>query len=182
MTRSWLEDGGGPLQGAWTRYKLRRCAVVGAHPVVRGRVWIHGGGRIVLGDRVVLDGGNVPIELHVQEGGVLCIGDGVWIDGGASLEAQVAITIGAGCRIGAFAKVIDNHFHPVHGDRRKRPPSTPVVLEEHVTLEPRVIVLPGAYLHQGATVLAGSVVTRSVPPRATVGGIPVRLMTPGRTS
>jgi len=166
----------------WTRYQLRRCAVVGERPVVLGRVWIHGGGRIALGDGVVLDGHTAPIELHVQRGAVLSIGDGTRIEGGTSIEAQVMISIGPGCRLGAYTKLIDNHFHPVHGDRRKRPPSTPLVLEEQVTLESRVIVLPGAYLNRGAVVRAGSVVSRSVAAGTTVGGTPLKVLTPGHAS
>jgi len=168
-----------PLMNAWARYKLRRCAVVGAAPSVVGRVWIHGGGRIAIGDNVLFDGTLAPIELHVQRGAVLSISDGTCLEGGTSIEAQVMISIGPGCRLGAYSKLIDNHFHPVHGDRLKRPPSTPLVLEEEVTLEARVIVLPGAYLHRGARVRAGSVVSRSVAAGATVGGIPLKVLTPG---
>src|SRR6476620_8817291 len=94
-------------------YRLRRQASMRSTPEVRGRLWIHGGGRIELGERVVFDGHVAPIELHIQRGAVIAIGDDVYVGGGTSIEAQKAVRIGARSRLGTFCKVIDNHFHSV---------------------------------------------------------------------
>ncbi|MHB8877585.1 MAG: acyltransferase [Myxococcaceae bacterium] len=146
-----------------SRLKLWRCASVGASPRVLGRVWIHGGGRPRLGDRVVLDGRRAPIELHTEHGAILELGDDVQVEGGVSIEAQQSVVIGAGSRVGAFSKVLDNHFHPVRGDRTRRPPSLPVHIDEGVDIGPRAIVLPGARIEKGATIAPGVVVSRRVP-------------------
>ena len=156
-------------------YHLRRRAGVGRDVVVRGGLWIRGPGRIEIGDRVVLDGATAPIELHVGPGAVIALGDDVYIGGGTSIEAQKAVTIGLRSRVGRFVKIIDNHFHNAAGKRNERPPSVPVVIEDDVELGPRAILLPGAHLGRGTRVVAGSVVTRRVPPFSLVSGVPAIL-------
>jgi acetyltransferase-like isoleucine patch superfamily enzyme len=162
------------LENLRARFALWRCARVGQHPRVYGRVWIHGGGRVVLGDRVVLDGSHVPIELKAEPGGEIRIGDDVRIDGGTSIEASQSITIGARCRIGPFAKLLDNHFHPLTGDRRFRPQSAPIVLEDDVRVGEHSIVLPGSHLRQGVTLQARTVVSRQVPAGTVLAGNPAK--------
>jgi maltose O-acetyltransferase len=49
-----------------------------------------------------------------------------------------------------------------------------VVLEEDVTLGAGVIVLPNVTIGHGAIVTAGSVVTKSVPPKTMVQGNPAK--------
>jgi carbonic anhydrase/acetyltransferase-like protein (isoleucine patch superfamily) len=142
------------------RLALRRCAAVGAAPSVTGRVWIHGGGTIRLGARVCLDARTAPIELHAGEGGVLAIGDDVVVEGGASLEAMASVAIGDRVRVGAFAKILDNSFHPLQGDRHVRPASDPVVVEAGAEIGRRAILLPGARVAPGERVRPGQVVRR----------------------
>jgi serine acetyltransferase len=154
---------------------LRRRAQVGRDVVVRGGLWIRGPGRIEIGDRVVLDGATAPIELHVGPGAVITLGDDVYIGGGTSIEAQKAVTIGQKSRVGRFVKIIDNHFHNAAGKRNERPPSIAVVIEDDVELGPRAILLPGAHVGRGTRVVAGSVVTRRVPPYSLVSGVPAIL-------
>jgi len=160
---------------ARSRLKLRRCKRVGARPSVLGKVWVHGGGRISIGDRVVLDGRDAPIELHAEPGAEITIGDDVRVDGGGSLEAMRSIVVGNRCHLGPFSKVIDNHFHSPRGDRTHWPSSTPVELEEGVEIGSRAILLPGAHVGRGSKVGPGAVISRRIPAGATVSGNPSRL-------
>jgi maltose O-acetyltransferase len=50
----------------------------------------------------------------------------------------------------------------------------PVVIEDHVWIGARALVMPGVRLGRGSVVAAGSVVTRDVEPRAIVAGAPAR--------
>jgi acetyltransferase-like isoleucine patch superfamily enzyme len=143
-------------------------------------VWIHGAGRVRLGDRVRLDASLAPIELHVEQGAELILEDDVHIEGGTSLEAQQRVHIGARSRLGAFCKVLDNHFHPLRGDRHARPGSTPVQVGEDVQLGARVILLPGAQLERGVRVLPATVVSRRIPAGVHVGGQPARRVAGGQ--
>jgi len=157
-----------------TRLRLWRCARVGAGTRVRGRVHVHGGGRIELGANVLLDGRTLPIELHAARGAAIEIGDGVVIEGGASIEAQARVVVGPGVRIGPYAKVMDNQFHPVRGNRHERPASSEVWIDEGAFVGERAIVLPGAHLERGARVLAGTVISRRVQAGVTVSGYPAK--------
>jgi acetyltransferase-like isoleucine patch superfamily enzyme len=145
------------------RYKLRACASVGLSPRVCGRLWIHGDGEVRVGDRVFFDAAAAPIELYAWAGASIVIGDDSYIAGGTSIEATRSIVLGARARLGSFCKVMDNHFHPLVGDRHVRPAPRPVVVEEDVVLGPRTIVLAGTRVERGARIAAGTVMKRSRP-------------------
>jgi acetyltransferase-like isoleucine patch superfamily enzyme len=163
------------FEGVTSRLKLWRCARVGEGVRAFGRIWVHGGGRIELGQGVVLDAREAPIELRAGPGGVLELQEGCVVMGGASLEAEGRITVGRRARIGAFAKVIDTHFHPLTGDRSVRPQAEPVTIEEDAVLEAHAIVLPGAHLEAGSVVSERAVVARRVPKGARATGNPARI-------
>jgi acetyltransferase-like isoleucine patch superfamily enzyme len=155
----------------WSRLKLWRCAGVGRAPLVAGRVWLHGGGRVLVGDRLRVDGAATPIELHAGPGAEIVIGDDVLLEGGTSIEADLSVHIGNRCVLRAFSKVMDSNFHPLHGDRKVRPSPIPVVLEAGVELGARSVVLPGARVRAGAVVRPGTVV-RGPAASARAGGPP----------
>jgi acetyltransferase-like isoleucine patch superfamily enzyme len=160
---------------AATRWKLRRCARVGPSTRAHGRIWIHGHGTVRLGSGVVLDGAARPIELHALErGSEIVIGDSVHICGGTSIEAVLSVKVGARSRLGAFARIMDSHFHPLVGDRHQRPLAVPVVVGEDVEIGPRAILLAGAQVGSGAMVRSGAVISRGlpVPAGATASGHP----------
>jgi acetyltransferase-like isoleucine patch superfamily enzyme len=156
-------------------WKLQRCAHAAKGALALGRVWIRGKGKLYVGEGVVLDGRYQPIELHALEpDSEIVLEDGVRIDGGVSIEAVVSVRIGARTRVGPFAKVIDNHFHPLLGNRHERPPSVPVVVGADVEIGPRAILLAGALVGDGATIGPASVITRrtSVTAGRTARGMP----------
>jgi acetyltransferase-like isoleucine patch superfamily enzyme len=148
---------------------LRGCAHVGADARVRGTVWVHGKGDIRVGDRVVFDAADAPIELHAVAGATIVIGDDCTIAGGSSFDATSSIVVGVRCHVGPFCKLMDNHFHAMRGDRQVQPPATAVVVEDDVVLGPYAILLPGAHLGRGCRIGARSVIRRRVPSPAWAG-------------
>lgn len=156
------------------RLKLWRCAKVGARVQVSGEVYVLGGGRVEVGDDVCIDGRVAPVELHAGRGALLRVGDGCVLEGGVSVEAEERVDLGPRCRLRAFAKVMDNHFHPVGGDRHRRPASLPVRLEEGVELGAHSIVLPGAHLEIGVRLGPGVVIGRHVRAGQVLAGAPPR--------
>jgi UDP-3-O-[3-hydroxymyristoyl] glucosamine N-acyltransferase len=154
-----------------------KAASVGDALDVRGRIWIHGQGRVVIGNRVRLDANAVPIELHaIDPGSEILIGDDVVLEGGVSIEAQSRVQIGARCRIASFAKLMDNHFHEAAGDRKRRPASLPLIVEEDVQIGARAILLPGAYVERGVVLQPGAVLTKRVRRGSIVSGVPARVI------
>src|SRR5438034_3054209 len=93
------------------------------------------------------------------------IGRDVWIGYDAIIETSHPhlVTIRDRAAIGIRATIIA-HNREQQG----------VVIEEDAVLGPGVIVLPNVTIGRGAIVTAGSVVTKSVPPKTMVQGNPAR--------
>lgn len=83
------------------------------------------------------------------------------------------ITIGANTVIG-YNSVILGHEFLVHEYR-----TGPVVIGKNVVIAANVTVLPGVVIGDGAIVSAMSLVNKDVPAGAVVGGVPIRLLSPG---
>ncbi len=103
---------------------------------------------------------------------------GIEIHPGAKLGKRVFIDHGSGVVIGETAEVGDDvliYMGVVLGgtalERKKRHPT----IENDVVLGSGAIVLGPITIGKGAKVGAGSVVVRSVPPEATVVGVPARI-------
>lgn len=123
-----------------------------------------------------------PLVLRtLRPGAVLDIGADVGISGG-SICAAYRVRIGDGCLFGADTMVVDTDFHPVdHPDRRHAAPPEPderdaVTIGRNVFLGARVIVLPGAWIGDGAVIGAGSVVAGRVEAGTVVAGPSVRML------
>jgi len=93
------------------------------------------------------------------------IGKDVWIGYDAIIETSCPhlVTIRDRAAIGIRVTIIAHN-------REQRG----VIIEEDVSLGPGVIVLPNVTIGRGAIVTAGSVVTKSVPPRTLMQGNPAR--------
>lgn len=157
---------------SWLR--LRRRARCGRHVVVRGWLWLHGRGRVEVGDGVILDGGPIGIELHSFPHARIVIGAGCRINPGVSMEALELVQLGERVTIGTGAKIIDNNFHPLRGDQHEPPSSRPVIIEDDVAIGNDAIVLPGVRIQRGARIADGAVVSHLVRSGSTVAGNPAR--------
>jgi acetyltransferase-like isoleucine patch superfamily enzyme len=153
----------GPPLAAW-RLELPE------HVQVEGRVWLPGGGRVVIGRGVRLVGRRAPIELRAHEGGEIVIGDGALIEDGTSIEATRSVRIGAGARIGAFCKIVDNHFHHTVGDRFERPEPVSVTIGDGAVIGVRAVLLPGSEVGAGARVGPAQVLSFRLPAGAEFPG------------
>jgi maltose O-acetyltransferase len=138
-------------------------------------VRIRGKGRVLVGDGVRFEARQAPIDLHVGSGAEIVLGDGAVLQSGCSIEALASVRIGAGSRLCAFAKVLDNHHHDLEGDLRNRPSSVPVLVEEDVLVGPRAILLPGAHIGRGSVVGPATVVARRTPPGSEITGYPLSI-------
>ncbi len=156
------------------RIALRRCDVVPWSVRLTGRAKIVNYARIELGHRVRLDGGTVPIEL-VSIGGPITIGDGSFVNYGATISAHSGVSIGRDVLIGNYAMIMDSDYHDLH-DRTKPGLTAPIILEDDCWIGARAIVLKGVRVGCGAVVAAGSVVTKDVPARTLVAGMPAKVV------
>lgn len=51
-----------------------------------------------------------------------------------------------------------------------------VIIEDHVWIASRVTILPGTHIGKGAVIACGAIVTRDVPEKAIVGGVPAKII------
>jgi maltose O-acetyltransferase len=140
-----------------------------------GRAKVHGGGQVTFGERVRIFGTMVPVDITAWTGGRLEIGHGVFINYGTTISAHELVTIGNDCQIGQEVIINDNDYHDIF-DKRKTPPSQPVILEDRVWLAARVIVLKGVHIGHDSVVAAGSLVTKDIPPCSLAMGHPARVV------
>jgi acetyltransferase-like isoleucine patch superfamily enzyme len=110
------------------------------------------------------------VRLHRWRG--VKIGRDVWIGYDAMIETSHPhlVTIGDRSTIGIRATII------AHNREQKG-----VVIEEDVTIGAGAIVLPNVRIGRGAIVTAGSVVSRSVPPKTMMQGNPAKAVATVKT-
>lgn len=90
----------------------------------------------------------------------------LWGGGGVVVGNEVMIAAGS---------IITSQTHDPRADRyRYTSRSSPVAIEDNVWIGSGAIILPGVRIHAGAIVAAGAVVTKDVPPRTIVAGIPAK--------
>jgi maltose O-acetyltransferase len=108
----------------------------------------------------------------------LVIGDDCTINGGSFLDPADRLTIGNDVAIGHDVLIMTSSHELGTSHRRHGPvTSAPVTIGDGAWLCSRSVIQPGIDVGRGAVVLAGAVVTRSVPPNVVVGGVPAGIVT-----
>ena len=102
----------------------------------------------------------------------ITIGDGTIIGDHATLDGRAKLTIGSHVDI-ASNVAIYNSQHDIHSEDM-RPIEAPVDIGDYVFIGPRAIILPGVKVGQGAVIAAAAVVTKDVPEKTIVGGVPAQ--------
>ncbi|RJR46516.1 MAG: N-acetyltransferase [Deltaproteobacteria bacterium] len=126
----------------------------GHHVMIREKTAI--GHHVVVGTNTVIDG-------------QVSIGDFVKIESNCYIPTNV--TVGSRIFLGPNV-TLTNDRYPLKMRDQYRPEGP--VLEDGVTLGAGVIVCPGVRIGEGSFVAAGAVVTKDVPPRTMVKGVPGR--------
>ena len=117
----------------------------------------------------------MPVEFVARKGARIVIGDHTFINYGSSISAFEMVMIGRHCFLGHYTFIIDNSEHDIR-QHLMLPPSKPVVIEDHVWIASRVIILPGVRIGCHAVIGAGSVVTKDIPPYCVAVGNPARIV------
>jgi acetyltransferase-like isoleucine patch superfamily enzyme len=121
------------------------------------------GGRIVV-ESCSLESG---VRIEVYQGANLHIGKGTYINRNVCIVAAESVTIGRDVKIGWDVVIMDTDQH---GHSGQPPRLKAVVIEDHVWIGCRALILKGVHIGRGAIIAAGAIVTKDVPPLAVVGG------------
>jgi putative colanic acid biosynthesis acetyltransferase WcaF len=102
----------------------------------------------------------------------LRVGERVHVGFRVVLDARGGITVANDVNISSDSQLLTARHNP-HSSTFERQ-IAPVVIESHVWVATRALVLAGVRLGRGVVVAAGSVVTRDVAPMVIVGGVPAK--------
>lgn len=112
--------------------------------------------------------------IEVVNGGHLTIGQGA-TNVGLTIMCAKEVTIGNGVRIGRNVSIRDwNGPHVIINDRYTN--HAPVHIEDHVWLCSGCTIMPGVTIGEGSVVGANAVVTKNIPPRSLVAGMPAKVI------
>ncbi|MGY1796347.1 acyltransferase [Geodermatophilus sp. SYSU D00525] len=178
----------GRLHGA-PRTRVRRLARLTREPGAAIEVgeyldlgFRHDKGRPYPSQLVVRSGGRIRVEgtfvvgtdfqIWVDNGAELTLGTGGGANYGLQLFCSNAITIGRDCFIGFGVSMRDSDDHWIAGGSGPGP----IVIGDHVWIASRAMIMPGVTIGDGAVVAGGALVTRDVPPRTLVGGVPAKVI------
>ena len=125
---------------------------------------------MVTGDFSIFTGAN----LIVGAGAELQLGSGL-VNYGAEIFCSTRITVGEGCWFGPNVVIRDDDEHEIDGRVR----TAPIAIGDNVWVAGRAIILKGVTIGDGAVVASGAVVTKNVPARTIVAGVPARVIREG---
>ncbi len=143
--------------GRGTEFMGARAIRIGERFSVRhARIYAHEGGRIFIGDRVSV---NPNCEINAAEGGEIRIGNDVMI-------AANSILMASNHRFDRLDVPIQQQGHA---------PGR-IMIGSDVWIGANVFIMPDVEIGDHSIVAAGAVVTRNVPPKSVVAGVPARII------
>lgn len=135
-----------------------------------GEIFKGQGAEIHIGDDVLLER---KVRLSLGDNARIYIGDKSYLGDYSNILAVEEVRIGKGCAISWHVLFMDTSSHPF-GYRGEVPVTkiAPIVVEDHVWIGCRAVLLKGVRVGEGAIIANNAVVTKNVPPRTMVAGNP----------
>jgi len=178
VRRTWVQRVRGRLKkhsilelilGMWVGRRFYRHGITVISDGLPLPVIINRGGRIVTENCQFYCG----VRMEVGKNALVEIGNGTYLNRNTLIISNLHVKIGRDCRIAWDVVIMDSDQHPVPG---KTSEDKPVIIESNVWIGCRCIVLKGVHIGESAIIAAGSVVTKDVPPRVVVGGVPAKVL------
>jgi len=175
------------LQKLYSIYVSKRLKSVGNSFQINFPSYLMGGKKIIVGKNVYIDR-SARIEAWEKYRGrffrpQIIIGNDVCINPHCHIGAINKIVIHDGVLIGEYVLITD-HFHgkienkvlSVRPKDRELYSKGEVIIGKNVWIGEKVSILPGVEIGENAIIGANSVVTKSIPANAVVGGNPARII------
>ena len=112
-------------------------------------------------------------RVYINEGASLVLGGG-YINSSLNLSCFERIEIGTAVAISEGVTIRDSDDHAMLHAHHQR--SKPITIGNRVWIGMNATILKGVHIGDGAVIAAGAVVTRDVPPRCLVGGVPAKVL------
>lgn len=97
-----------------------------------------------------------------------------YINNNVNISCNIGISIGNDVAIAHDVAIRDSDVHhlghPLHLNTK------PIEIGDHVWIGMRATVLKGVKIGAGSVIAAGAVVTKDIPPKSMVGGVPARII------
>jgi len=121
------------------------------------------------------DGASVLLRVTVMDARNVFLGPRVVVNQHCLLDGRVhPLRIAEDVDIGPYTHIWTLGHDPGSGEHVDA--GGPVTIEDHVWIASRVTILPGVTIGRGAIVAAGAVVTKDVPSKAIVAGVPAKVI------
>lgn len=157
----------------WTTIYYRQVRrLVGRGTTVEPGLRVVNGAKVSIGRGCLLKEG---IYLRAGAEGQITIGDRAALNAFCRLFGHGGITIGEDTQLGPGVLITTTSHDYTRGLAVSY---EPVVIGRAVWVGANVTILPGVQIGDGAVVGAGSIVTRSLPPRVVAVGAPARVIRP----
>lgn len=134
----------------------------------RSTLFLDNNARLKISGRFTMHGHS---SIMVHKDAVLEIGNNTYLNGG-SIESSYGITIGNDCAIADGVRIMDNSWHEIESSNKRKE----IRIGNKVWLATNAMIFPGVTIGDGAIIAAGSVVTKDVPARSMVAGVPAKVV------
>jgi acetyltransferase-like isoleucine patch superfamily enzyme len=111
--------------------------------------------------------------VRIIKGGCLVLGSG-FINEGVEITCASKIIIGHGCAIARGVSIRDFDAHTINIPDYQI--AQPIHIGNHVWIGERAMIRKGVTVGDGAVVASGAIVTKNVPPRCIVAGVPAKIV------
>lgn len=116
---------------------------------------------------------NRNADIYIGKNAVLELGSGYIMDK-LSLQCLYNIKIGENVMISREVVIRDSDSHQILDSNHR--PTQSIVIGNHVWIGMRAMILKGVTIGDDSIIAAGAIVTKDVPPRTLVAGIPAKVI------
>jgi len=113
-------------------------------------------------------------KIYINKNATLSLGSG-YINHNLNLSCFDNINIGNNVVISENVTIRDSDNHQIISENKK-PICLPITIGNNVWIGINVTILKGVTIGDGAVIAAGSVVTKNIPPKSLVGGVPAKII------